>query len=53
MILLTYGSNIYGRNELIYETEMDSQTYLKQKQKHETYIYQRGKVGRNKLGVWG
>ena len=32
-------------NELIYKTETDSQ-------RKQTYGYQRGKGGRDKLGVW-
>ena len=33
-------------DELVYKTETDSQTYRK-------HSYQKGKEGRNKLGVWG
>ena len=36
-------------NELIYKTETDSQTHRHRKQ---TYGYQRGRGGRDKLGVW-
>ena len=47
---ITYIWNLKNdMNELIYKAPTDSQT----RHRKQTYGYQRGKRGRDKLGVWG